>query len=106
MGRIAKGCVREVGLAQVSCMLVWLRPLQWVRGRRSLGYSSVFISIGSSTEHRHDRLYCSVSCLVYLYPCGKRKAVSGAPEGLRANLNACDTFLIWLNSSGPEVLFS
>ena len=41
MGRIVKGCVREVSLAQVSCILMLLRPHQWVRGRWPWGYGSV-----------------------------------------------------------------
>ena len=32
MGRIVKGCVREVSLAQVSYMFMLLRRHQWVRG--------------------------------------------------------------------------
>ena len=40
MGRIVKGCVREVSLAQVSCILM-LRQHQWVRGRWPWGYGSV-----------------------------------------------------------------
>ena len=37
-----KGCVREVSLAQVSCILfMLLHPHQWVRGRWPWGYGSV-----------------------------------------------------------------
>ena len=43
MGRIVKGCVREVSLAQVSCILMYVYvapPHQWVRGRWPWGYGS------------------------------------------------------------------
>ena len=42
LGKLVKGCVREVNLAQVGCILIMLlRPHQWVRGRWPWGYGSV-----------------------------------------------------------------
>ena len=38
------GCVREVSLAQVNCMCMWLRPLQWVRGQWRWGYGGTLLS--------------------------------------------------------------
>ena len=44
-GQNNKGCVREVSLAQVSCILmyVYVAPPthQWVRGRWAWGYGSI-----------------------------------------------------------------
>ena len=51
MGRIVKGCVREVSLAQVSCILMLLRPHQWVRGRWPWGYGSVLSIIIHLTNY-------------------------------------------------------
>ena len=39
MGRIVKGCVREVSLAQI----LLLCPHQWVRGRWPWGYGSALL---------------------------------------------------------------
>ena len=58
-GRIVKGCVREVSLAQVSCILMYVyvaRPHQWVRGRWPWGYGSV-LSIIIIIRQRFEYYY-------------------------------------------------
>ena len=49
-GQNSEGCVREVSLAQVSCILMYvmlLRPHQWVRGRWPWGALSIIIILGT-----------------------------------------------------------
>ena len=64
MGRIVKGCVREVSLAQVSCMFMLLRPHRWVRGRWPWGYIRQHFEYYS----KHTKMQISIAVILQ-FPC-------------------------------------
>ena len=70
MGRIVMGCVREVSLAQVSCILMYVYvapPHQWVRGRWPWGYGSVLSII---TVAGSESLCIMVGLIIHLRTVG------------------------------------